>query len=114
MCIRDRPNLPKVTRVSKTGLAEVATALWNADGCPANVYTPTTLLPRLRTIMASAMSEGFFADAVVLVEGEDDRAALLGTATHLGYDFDRVGLSIVTCGGKTCLDRPFVVFTNLG
>jgi predicted ATP-dependent endonuclease of OLD family len=64
--------------------------------------------------MASAMSEGFFADAVVLVEGEDDRAALLGTASFLGHDLERAGLSIITCGGKTCLDRPFVVFTKLG
>jgi hypothetical protein len=105
--------LPKVTKVIKTSLAEVANTLWLADGQPDPPYTATTVLPRLRTVMTPTMSEGFFAEAVILVEGEDDRAALLGAAAFLGYDLESGSIAIVACGGKTCLDRPFVVFTNL-
>jgi len=104
---------PKVTRVVSTRLDEIARTLWDADNQPSPEYSGATLLPRLRAVMNSAMSEGFFADTVVLVEGEDDRAALLGVAQCLGHDLESRGITIIPCGGKTCLDRPFVVFTKL-
>jgi len=34
------------------------------------------------------MNEGFFAEVVVLVEGEDDRAAIHAVATLLDYDLE--------------------------
>jgi hypothetical protein len=112
--VGETPGLPKVTRVVRTSLGEVADELWRADGQPQPPYTAITLLPRLTTIMTPMMSEGYFANAVVLVEGEDDRAALLGTAQVLGFDLESVGIAIIPCGGKTCLDRPFVIFRRLG
>ena len=45
--------------------------------------------------MTPWLNEGFFADVVVLVEGEDDRAALLGTAYVLGVDFDAMGFAVL-------------------
>jgi len=64
--------------------------------------------------MTSVLAEGFFADVVVLVEGEDDRAAIVATAQVLGGDFDSVGVSVIQCGGKRSLDRPAVIFRELG
>lgn len=107
------PELPKVTSVEQTTLEAVAKTLWDADGQPSPAYTAATVLARLKSVMSPTMSEGFFAEVAVLVEGEDDRAALLGVADFLGYHLDSKGVSIIPCGGKTCLDRPFTVFTKL-
>ncbi len=59
------------------------------------------------------MNEGFFADIVVLVEGEEDRAAILGMAAAMGLDLEAKGISIIPCNSKNNLDRPFVIFDSL-
>ena len=105
---------PKRTSVVSTSLDQVAEAIWKADGKPDTKYNAETLLPRLQTIMTPWMSEGFFADVAVLVEGEDDRAAILGIAQGIGYDLESMGFAIIPCGGKTNLDRPAVIFRQLG
>jgi len=105
---------PKVTKVVSTNLDTVAGILWEVDGKIGIKYTGNTLLPRLRAIMTPVMSEGFFADVVVLVEGEDDRAAIVGTAKAFGYEFEGSGFSVIPCGGKTNIDRPFTIFKQLG
>jgi len=64
--------------------------------------------------MTPWMSEGFFAEVAVLVEGEDDRAAILGTASAMNYDLESIGISVIPCGGKTNIDRPAVIFNQLG
>lgn len=108
------PDKPKVTRVISTNLDKVAEIIWEADGKPSKRYTGETLLPRLQTIMTPWMNEGFFAEVVVLVEGEDDRAAILGVATAMGYDLESRGISVIPCGGKSSLDRPAALFRHLG
>jgi predicted ATP-dependent endonuclease of OLD family len=60
------------------------------------------------------MSEAFFADVVVLVEGEGDRAAILGAALVKGYDFESMGIAVIPCGGKVSMDRPALIFKRLG
>ena len=62
--------------------------------------------------MTPWMNEGFFADVAVLVEGEDDRAAILGTAMSLDFDLDRNGIAVIPCMGKNNLDRPMLIFKN--
>ena len=105
---------PKITKIVSTNLDHVAESIWIADGGPGQRYTRVTLIPRLQAIMTPWMSEGFFANVVVLVEGEDDRAAILGIATALGNDLESNGFSVIPCGGKTSLDRPTVIFQQLG
>jgi putative ATP-dependent endonuclease of the OLD family len=108
------PDKPKITKIVRTTLDEIAEIVWKADGEPGTQYTGATLSPRLQAIMTPWMSEGFFADVVVLVEGEDDRAAILGTAKALGHDMESMGFSIIPCGGKTNLDRPAAILRQLG
>jgi len=60
------------------------------------------------------MNEGFFSDVVVLVEGEDDRAAILGFAQVKGHQFDSMGISVIPCGGKNNIDRPALIFRSMG
>lgn len=110
---QNEENKPKVTKIVFTDLDRIAENIWKADGQPGEKYSGQTLLPRLQSIMTPWMSEGFFADVTVLVEGEDDRAAILGIAETMGYDLESLGFAIIPCGGKTSLDRPAEIFRQL-
>ncbi len=112
--INNGADKPKVTRVVSTSLDAVAETIWKTDGEIGLKYTGSTLLHRLQAIMTPWMSEGFFADVVVLVEGEDDRAAILGVSKALGYELEGSGFAVIPCGGKTNIDRPYVIFKQLG
>ncbi len=105
---------PKCTQLKKADMDKVADTLWKANGSTGDKYTAETLSPRLQAIMTPWMNEGFFADKVVLVEGEDDRAAILATSASMGHDFDSLGISVIPCFGKRNLDRPLVIFRQLG
>ncbi len=111
--ITDGNGKAKATRLKTADMDAVAEELWKAHGSQGNKYTGETLRPRLQAVMTPWMNEGFFADTVVLVEGEDDRAAILGMAKFMGYDFDSSGITVVPCFGKTNLDRPLIIFRHL-
>lgn len=105
---------PRVTKAIKADLEAVAEEIWVAGGSQGSKYTADTLRPRLQAVMTPWVNEGFFADVAVLVEGEDDRAAILGVAGSLGHNFDSDGISVIPCIGKNNLDRPLVIFRRLG
>jgi putative ATP-dependent endonuclease of the OLD family len=104
---------PKIAKVVWTSLDCVADDLRKVSSKPEQEFTSQTLLPRLQAIMTPWMNEGFFADVVVLVEGENDRAAILGTAFSMGYDLESKGISVIPCMGKNNLDRPLMIFRQL-
>lgn len=104
---------PKQTKVFCTTLDDVAKSIERAEGKPEGTYSGVTLQPRLLTLMTPWMNEGFFADVVVLVEGEEDRAAIVGFATAMGYNLETLGISVIPCMGKNNLDRPTAIFGNL-
>lgn len=104
---------PKVTKMVRATLDQVAEFLWEVAGKPGPKFTAETLRARLHAVMTPWMSEGFFADVVVLVEGEDDRAAILGIANSMGHDPEGSGISVIPCMGKNNLDRPAVIFQRL-
>jgi putative ATP-dependent endonuclease of OLD family len=118
--VSTQDDLPKETRLTYTSLDEIARVIEQADAQPEGTYSGETLRPRLQALMTPWMSEGFFADAVVLVEGEEDRAAILGVAGALhpavGQDIDleTLGISVIPCMGKNNLDRPAAIFRTLG
>ncbi len=105
---------PKRTRVLFTTLDRVAKIIEKADGKPEGTYSGLSLRPRLQTLMNPWMNEGFFADAAVLVEGEEDRAAIIGAAQAMGHDLESRGITVIPCQGKNNLDRPVVIFSELG
>lgn len=105
---------PQTTRLRKANMEKVADELWRAKQKQGEKYTSETLQPRLRSIMTPWMGEGFFADVVVLVEGEDDRAAILGFAKSVNQDLDGRGITVIPCFGKANIDRPLVIFRQLG
>ena len=93
-------NKPRITKVVCTDLERLANVVWAINGKPEPAFTGMTLLPRLKALMTPWMSEGFFADVAVLVEGEDDRAAVLGVGAALGHDLESMGCSVIPCGGR--------------
>ena len=111
---------PRIARVTRTDMNAVAAALWEAcgrkdrNGKDVAMYTGDSLRPRLQCLMTPWMSESFFADVVVLVEGEGDRAAILGAALAEGHDFESLGIAVIPCGGKPSVDRPALIFKGLG
>ncbi|MGO7652099.1 ATP-dependent endonuclease [Rhizobium ruizarguesonis] len=80
---------------------------------PAGTFTAQTLMPRLH-ILGAELAEGFFANGVILVEGRSDKAALTATARMLNVNFEAAGIAILSAEGKANLDRPYVIFRELG
>ena len=111
---------PRRSVVSRTTLDAVAADLWEAcnrqDAASNTVaqFTGEGLRARLQPIMTPWMAEGFFADAVVLVEGESDLAALRGAASVLELDLDGLGIAVIPAMGKSNIDRPALIFRALG
>ncbi len=104
----------KSSKIISTTLNNVSKCIKELDGKLDGKYDGETLLPRLKAVMTPLMNEGFFADIVVLVEGEDDRAAILGLSKSMGYEFEQMGISVIPCIGKNNIDRPYIIFTQLG
>jgi len=112
--VREETSKPKQTRVIFTNSDEVARIIEKADGKPEGTYTGSSVEARLKTLMTPWLNEGFFANVAVLVEGEEDRAAILGVAAALGYDLESVGVSVIPCRGKNNLDKATAIFRKLG
>lgn len=104
---------PKRTKVLSTTFDEVARIIEKADDKPEGTYTGDTLKARLHTLMTPWMNEGFFADIAVLVEGEEDRAAIIGAAYAINLDLESIGATIIPCNGKNNLDKPVAIFSKL-
>lgn len=93
-----------------SNIAQKLSTGWNK---PPEQYTAQTLIPRLH-ILGAELSEGFFANGVILVEGRSDKAALTATARMMGVSFEAAGIAILSAEGKANLDRPYVIFRELG
>lgn len=94
-------------------LSVVAQKLERGWGKTAGAFSAQTLMPRLH-ILGAELAEGFFANGVILVEGRSDKAALTATARMLGVNFEAAGIAILSAEGKGNLDRPYVIFRELG
>jgi putative ATP-dependent endonuclease of the OLD family len=60
------------------------------------------------------VSEGFFAEKVILVEGVGDKAAVQSIYQLQKRDPDAEGIVVIQVDGKTKLDKPWVIFRKLG
>lgn len=104
------PDLPKETAVISTTPEAIQKALEEVEERPCESHSGTSLESRLRTAMTPMVNEGFFSDVVVLVEGEEDRAALVGVSTVMNIDLNSYGISIIPCGGKGSIHKMGTVF----
>lgn len=94
-------------------LGVIAAQIGGAWQKPAGQFTAATLTPRLH-ILGTELSEGFFANGVVLVEGRSDKAALFASAKLLGRSFEEAGIAVLSAEGKGNLDKPYAIFRELG
>lgn len=94
-------------------LDEIAKVLENGWCKPEGSYSGATLVPRLH-ILGPELAEGFFANGVVLVEGRSDKAAIAAASRLLGLNFGAAGIAVLSAEGKDNLDRPLVIFRELG
>ncbi len=108
------PDVPKVTRISQASLRDVVQRKEEIFGATPGTFSLEAEKARLRTLMTAWTNEGFFAGAVVLVEGEEDRAALLGVAKLLGYHFEEKDIAVIPCNGKGNLPKAALIFAGLG
>ena len=107
------PGCPKCTEVADAPLSLVARDLEEAAAVEPGSFTADTLRPRLRSFMRPEINEAFFADLVVLVEGQEDKAAIFAAASLEGTDLESLGVSVVGCGGKTSLDKAIAIMKRL-
>lgn len=103
----------KVCQLRSLDLDKVAKKLELASNSKIGSFSAESLQARLH-IMSNELSEGFFADAVVLVEGRSDKAALIAAAAVMDLDFEASGISVLSAESKNNLDRPFLIFQELG
>lgn len=69
---------------------------------------------QLEIDLPRTFSEGFFADAAVLVEGDTDRVILDSIAERLGYPLDAHGVAVIPVNGKNNLRLASCLLEQLG
>lgn len=100
--------------IGHTTLDAVARELYEAQDGPAFIFGGEDLRARLHGILDSSVREGFFADSIVLVEGDNDYSILVGCFQERGFDYEALGLAILVANGKNNLDKALVIFRQLG
>lgn len=88
-----------------------ATARQIADASNRDVGKVESVVSRQ---LPTTFSEGFFAERVVIVEGDTDRAVIEALAEKLGCPLDGQGISVVDLSGKENLIVPFHMLEALG
>ena len=105
---RDFKSACRMCRISEVS-AELNAALEE----PQPQLTDMQFYPKLH-VFTREVSEGFFADRVVLVEGVSDKAAIYGAYALNGRNPETEGIAVIDVGGKSKIDKPWVVFRKLG
>lgn len=99
-----------ITRFSLEHAKEKIAKVCNVD--PDN-FTRDSFRARAIPIMNTIVSEGFFTDVVVVVEGLSEVGILWKLQEIMKKNWSRLGIVIVPAGGKNNIDRPVVIFQGL-
>ena len=97
------------TEISRTGIRDMYHKLQELG----EKDDEQSLPERLSVIMTPWINEGFFADLIVLVEGQSDYAAITAASKLAGEDLEKSGISIIPCGGKTNMLPLLAMFQSL-
>ncbi|MFJ1937950.1 ATP-dependent nuclease, partial [Kitasatospora sp. NPDC088160] len=96
-----------VTRVCQVSEGDLREAL-------AGIVKENTIKRNAGTWCSSALAEGFFGHAAILVEGPTDEGVLLGCAERLGINLGAQGITIVVAGSKSNIPLSHAILTALG
>jgi putative ATP-dependent endonuclease of OLD family len=99
-----------ITRFSLSQAAERVAKICNAD--PAD-FTCDSFRAHAMPVMNTIVSEGFFADVVVVVEGLSEVGILWKLQEIMKKNWPELGIVVVPAGGKNNIDRPTVIFQGL-
>lgn len=83
-----------------------------ADADPKG-FTRDSFRARSLPVMTTAVNEGFFAHAVVVVEGLSEVGVFWTVQSQMGKEWGALGIAVVPALGKENIDRPVVVFRGL-
>jgi len=108
-----RTGEPMETKIQFTSLADVGEALFKAYSKEGEV-TETSTWARMKSILGIKGSEGFFANAVILVEGQEDEAILTAYAEYKKVSLDGQGIAIIPAESKTKIPPLLVLYGKLG
>ena len=103
----------KHTLLRDASIADVAKMIEKTWEFTEGTCTEESTKARLH-IFGTELSEGFFSDGVILVEGVTDKAALETIANLKGKSFAENNVAVLSVNGKSNMDRPWMVFTQLG
>jgi hypothetical protein len=99
-----------VTQYSFSQLSKELARICNTDP---TLYTRESTRAHAVSVMNTIVSEGFFSDVVVLVEGTSDASMLWKIQEIMQKGWAELGITIVPVGGKNNLDRPTLIFQGL-
>lgn len=99
-----------ITRFSLEHAKEKIAKVCNVDP---DDFTRDSFRARAIPIMNTIVSEGFFTDVVVVVEGLSEVGILWKLQEIMKKNWSRLGIVIVPAGGKNNIDRPVVIFQGL-
>jgi predicted ATP-dependent endonuclease of OLD family len=91
--------------------AQEAARVTEQPGC--GDFTAESFLSRARPVMNTIVNEGFFADVVLVVEGNTEYSLFWGLQAILGKEWHRKGIAVVPAFGKNNVDRPVIIFRGL-
>lgn len=91
-------------------LEQAAKALSQITNLDEKLFTKESFRAHALPLMDTIANEGFFADAVVVVEGFGDMGALWAMQDIMKKDWHSLGIAIIPARGKNNIDRPVVIF----
>lgn len=96
--------------VTQFSLELAAKELARISGHDESSFTKDSFRAHALPLMDTIANEGFFADAVVVVEGFGDMGALWAIQDIMKKDWVTLGIAIIPARGKNNIDRPVVIF----
>lgn len=108
------PDKPAPTcRISSYTLEEAIDEMARITGRDPRMFTTDSFRAHSIPVFTLIVSEGFFADTTLVVEGLGDLGAFSQLQDILGKRWHDLGIVIVPANGKDNVDRPVVVFRGL-
>jgi len=93
---------------------EGASEFDRVEGKAAGSTTSSQFLVKCRKVAGLTTGEGFFADAVLLIEGKTEQGLLMELSNILSLRMDERNVVMVSGCGKETLPRAAIIFRGLG
>jgi putative ATP-dependent endonuclease of OLD family len=104
-----------VTTVASFSMVDAAKRAADiSDAGMAAGFTASGFKARAYPIMTTAVSEGFFANTIAVVEGMTEAGALWRMSDLLKLQWKQLNIVVIPAEGKSKLDRPVIIFRGFG